>query len=246
MPKTIKIGSLFFLLAQVLGFWSCKRENNNNNQEEKTYMGNYPLGDERNYLYFKPGSMWVYECDSTRELDTQYMSSCYTEWYHLEYIDYEELYFQRRSINEGSIYYSFIPSSYIPYSKNFKWFYAMSICQFNSINGARGTDVVYFNPYDTTTIAYGGGTAGGKYLGCKTNFKVLDKVYDTVRVFKVEYSGGFPLPKYPLTTQSGEVTYYWAKNVGLVRQHVRTLAFINSKRVIYSFNWNLKEYNVKQ
>ncbi len=241
MKKTIKIGSLIFLLAQVLGFWSCKRENNNNNQEEKTYMGNYPLGDERNYLYFKPGSMWVYECDSTRELDTQYMSSCYTEWYHLEYIDYEVLYFQRRSINEGSIYYSFIPNSYIHYKKNFKWFYEMTITQFNPINGAEGNDIVYFNKMDTNFTV-----SRTKYLGCKTNFKVLDKVYDTVRVFKVEYGGGFPLPKYPMTTQNGEVTYYWAKNVGLVRQHIETFAFINSKKVIYSFNWNLKEYNVKQ
>jgi hypothetical protein len=49
-----------------------------------------------------------------------------------------------------------------------------------------------------------------------------------------------------MTTQSGEVTYYWAKNVGLVRQHIETSAFINSKKVIYRFNWNLKEYNIKQ
>ncbi len=243
--KIVRILSVFFLLAQVLGFWSCKRENNNNNQEEKTYMGNYPLGDERNYLYFKPGSMWVYECDSTRELDTQYMSSCYTEWYHLEYIDYEVLYFQRRSINEGSVYYSFIPTSYIHYRKNFKWFYSMSVTQLNSNNGAGGTNVVYFNPYDTNITAYGG-TGGTKYLGCKTNFKVLDKVYDTVRVFKVEYGGRFPLPKYPVTYNQGEVTYYWAKNVGLVRQHIETIAIIKGEEVIYRFNWNLKQYNVKQ
>ena len=241
MQKTIKIGSLIFLLAQVLGFWSCKREHNNNNQEEKTYMGNYPLGDERNYLYFKPGSMWVYECDSTRELDTQYMSSCYTEWYHLEYIDYEVLYFQRRSINEGSEYNSFIPTTYVGYSKNFKPFYSMRVSQYNPKNGASGNDVVYFNSIDTNLIVY-----HTKYLGCKTNFKVLDKVYDTVRVFKVEYLGGFPLPKYPVTYNQGGVTYYWAKNVGLVRQHIETIAIIKGEEVIYRFNWNLKEYNVKQ
>ncbi len=245
MKCSIKIWGLIFLLTQLLGVWGCKRESPNNNNDEETYMGNYPLGDERNYLYFKPGSMWVYECDSTRELDTQYMKTCYTQWYHLDYIDYEELYFQRRSINEGSIYYSFIPTSYVHWRKNFKWSYSMSIRQFNSNNGAEGTDVVYFNPYDTTTIAYGG-TAGTRYLGCKTNFKVLDKTYDTVRVFKVEYLGGFPLPKYPVTYNQGEVTYYWAKNVGLVRQHIETIAIIKGEEVIYRFNWNLKEYNVKQ
>jgi hypothetical protein len=79
-----------------LGMSSCKRESPNN-KEEETYLGNYPLGDERNYLYFKPGSMWVYECDSTRELDTQYMKSCYTQWYHLDYIDYELLFSQNPS-----------------------------------------------------------------------------------------------------------------------------------------------------
>jgi len=241
MKKTIKIGSLIFLLAQVLGFWSCKRENNNNNQEEKTYMGNYPLGDERNYLYFKPGSMWVYECDSTRELDTQYMSSCYTEWFHLEYIDYEILFFKKKSKNEGSNYSTFIPTTHIPYTKNLKWLYSLSINLNNPLNGASGNDVVYFNSNDTNKIIY-----RTKYLGCKINFKVLDKVYDTVRVFKVEYGGGFPLPKYPVTYNQGEVTYYWAKNVGLVRQHIETIAIIKGEEVIYSFNWNLKEYNVKQ
>ncbi len=224
-----------------LGMSSCKRESPNNNKEEETYMGNYPLGDERNYLYFKPGSMWVYECDSTRELDTQYMKTCYTQWYHLDYIDYEKLFFLRNSINEGSNYYSFIPTTYIPYSNNFKWMYQLSIRQFNPNNGAEGNDVVFFNSYDTNITIY-----HTKYLGCKTNFKVLDKIYDTVRVFKVEYSGGFPLPKYPVTFEQGEVTYYWAKNVGLVRLHIVTMAVINSEEVIYRFNWNLKEYNVKQ
>ena len=39
--------------------------------EPQEYLGTYPLGDIKDYLYFKPGSMWVYECDSTGELDTQ-------------------------------------------------------------------------------------------------------------------------------------------------------------------------------
>jgi hypothetical protein len=244
MKCSIKIWGLIFLLVQLLGVWGCKRESPNN-KEEETYLGNYPLGDERNYLYFKPGSMWVYECDSTRELDTQYMKTCYTQWYHFDYLDYEELFFLRSSINEGSNYTSFIPTSYVHWRKNFKWSYSMSIRQFNSNNGAEGTDVVYFNPYDTTTIAYGG-TAGTRYLGCKTNFKVLDKIYDTVRVFEVEFGGGFPLPKYPVTTEQGRVTYYWAKNVGMLRMHVLTAGVINGNLVDYRFNWNLKEYNVKQ
>jgi hypothetical protein len=245
MKCSIKILGFIFLLTQLLGVWGCKRESPNNNKEEETYMGNYPLGDERNYLYFKPGSMWVYECDSTRELDTQYMKTCYTQWYHLDYIDYELLFSQIISINEGSQLSTYRPSTHVFYKENYKRIFTHTVSKANYKKNYYGVDIQFFTPYDTGLICYGG-TSYNRYLMTLTNFKVLDKTYDTVRVFKVEFGGVFPLPKYPVTTQSGEVTYYWAKNVGLVRQHIETSAFINSKKVIYRFNWNLKEYNVKQ
>jgi hypothetical protein len=238
---------VYFIFWGML-FWgmsSCKRESPNNNNDEETYMGNYPLGDERNYLYFKPGSMWVYECDSTRELDTQYMSSCYTQWYHLEYIDYELLFTHINSINEGSELSSYRPSTHIFYQKSYKRIFTHTIRKVNHKNNSYGTDIQFFTPYDTSFICYGG-TSYNRYIQTLSNFKVLDKVYDTVRVFKVEYGGGFPLPKYPVTYNQGGVTYYWAKNVGLVRQHIETIAIINGEEVIYRFNWNLKQYNVKQ
>jgi hypothetical protein len=41
----------------------------------------------------------------------------------------------------------------------------------------------------------------------------------------------------------GRLTYYWAKNVGLVRLFVET-AYDGTKKA-FNFNWNLKTYDLK-
>ncbi len=82
--------------------------------EPKKYLGKFYIGEMRNYTFFKPGSMWVYECDSTGELDTQVMLKCYTWWISTDYIDYEVMSFQRKSRNEGSVYSDFAATYNIP------------------------------------------------------------------------------------------------------------------------------------
>jgi len=61
------------LIAMILLFsffvTSCEPEE----PEPQKYLGKFYIGEMRNYTFFKPGSMWVYECDSTGELDTQVM-----------------------------------------------------------------------------------------------------------------------------------------------------------------------------
>ena len=97
--KNFIVALTFFAL---LGLGACKPE-----PEKQKYLGNYPLGEVKDYLYFKPGSYWVYECDSTLELDSQVMISIDTPWFHKSYIDYQLLFFNKKSItfiitDEGS------------------------------------------------------------------------------------------------------------------------------------------------
>ena len=40
--------------------------------------GSYPLGGAKDYLYFKPGSYWVYKSNISGELDTILTMSCDT------------------------------------------------------------------------------------------------------------------------------------------------------------------------
>jgi hypothetical protein len=233
-PHSILLTAISLPLLLLLG--ACKPDK----PDQQKYLGTYPLGDIKDYLYFKPGSMWVYECDSTGELDTQVMVSCDTPWFHKSYIDYQLLMFQKMSLNEGSVYQTFWPSTDVMYNKNFDYFLSIIINRSNSKNGGSGTDAIFFKPFDSSR--YAAASSPTYYKGLLTNYTVLGKTYDTVRVFQVQTGGTFPYCKIK-SWNVGRLTYYWAKNVGLVRLFVET-AYDGSKKA-FNFNWNLKTYDLK-
>ena len=109
---------LGLMLLGIAGASSCKPE-----PPVQKYLGTYPLGDIKDYLFFKPGSMWVYECDSTGELDTQVMVSLDTPWTIKPFIKYQLLTYSKKSLNEGSIYNSPFPGGDMYYNENYKYFY---------------------------------------------------------------------------------------------------------------------------
>jgi len=232
--------SLVLTLAAFLGIFSlenCKKDC----PEQQKYLGTYPLGDIKDYLYFKPGSLWVYECDSTLELDSQVMVSIDTPWLKKSYIQFQHILFQKKSLNEGSTYSTFSPAGDIPYSSNYEYGYSIVVKANNPSKNSYSTDCRFFKPYDPSKLG-GGGSAPTSYKGLLTDYKVLGKTYDSVRVFQVQHSGGFPEPNIP-TTKMGQVTYYYAKGVGIVRIHVWTSKDGGGKT--FKFNWNLKSYNLK-
>ncbi|MBL7812123.1 MAG: hypothetical protein JNL57_07850 [Bacteroidetes bacterium] len=184
--------------------------------------------------------MWVYECDSTGELDTQVMVSCDTPWIFKSYIKYQLLTCKLKSINEGSIYDSPFPGGDIFYNENYNYFWQLERSRSNSKYTAYSKDGVFFKPFDTNQN--GGWGSPTYYKGLLTNYTVLGKTYDTVRVFQVQYGAGFAEPKIK-TTQTGQTTYYWAKGVGLIRLHVWTGK--DGNNATFKFNWLLKEYKLK-
>jgi hypothetical protein len=85
----------------------------------------------------------------------------------------------------------------------------------------------------------GFGSSPTNYKGYIDSLQVLGKWYKDVRVFQVQYAGGFIEPKIK-TWRSGQVTYYWSKYVGLIRVHVWTTK--EGLNTTLKFNWNLKKY----
>ncbi len=80
---TIVVISISFILI----FNSCCRSNECKCNDRWGYkvsdctprsFGPYPLGGARDYLYFKPGSYWIYKNSYTGELDSLYMAYCDT------------------------------------------------------------------------------------------------------------------------------------------------------------------------
>ena len=205
--------------------------------EPQQYMGTYPLGDIKDYLYFKPGSMWVYECDVTGDLDTQIMVSCDTPWVIKSYIKYQVINRRMESINEGSFYNDSRVNTPVSYMKNFKYGLFLTRWRDDKKSGkSTGVDCIFFKPYDTNSIG-GYGSSESHYKGTLYNYKVLKVTYDSVRVFKVDLGGTFPRISIK-TDDMGILEYYFAKNIGIVQ--VKVIVGSADYTKLINFNWNLK------
>jgi hypothetical protein len=213
---------------------SCKPE-----PTKQKYLGTYPLGDIKDYLYFKPGSMWVYECDSTGELDTQVMVNSSTYWEEHSYIRIERISFEIKSLNEGSTY-KFYEPGFVAYNPNYEYFWGI-IRSRTHPKAVNSVDEVFFKPFDTTIT--GGFSSPTKYKGLIPKMTVLGNVYDSVRVFQVKTGGAFPYCKIK-TWNAARLTFYWANNVGLIKLYVETLR--DGFNTPINFNWQLKESKVNK
>lgn len=236
-----------FLTAMILLFsffvTSCEQPEE---PEPQKYLGKFYIGEMRNYTFFKPGSMWVYECDSTGELDTQVMLKCYTWWISTDYIDYEVMSFQRKSRNEGSLYADFAATYNISYSANFKkegdW---LNVEKSPNKLKLSGTDQVFFTPYDNTKEYSANGVSHTKYVKLITNYKMKDFTFDTVRVFMARASSAQPITNHPFYKNLYPYTnieYYFAKNVGIVQ--LKITAWNSNTNADKNHNWNLKYYKI--
>ncbi len=215
--------------------------------EPKKYLGKFYIGEIKNYTFFKPGSMWVYECDSTGELDTQVMLKCYTWWISTDYIDYEVMSFQRKSLNEGSLYSDFAATYDIPYSSNFKKEGDhLSIEKTHDDIKRCGRNSVFFTPFDTNAEASGGSAGETKYVKLISSYKLNNFTFDTVRVFRARATTSHPITNHPFYKNLKPYTvidYYFAKNVGIVQ--LKIIGYNNQgKNIPKNHNWNLKYYKI--
>ncbi|MEY4861581.1 MAG: hypothetical protein RL059_1285 [Bacteroidota bacterium] len=234
------------LIAMILLFsffvTSCEQPEE---PEPQKYLGKFYIGEMKNYTFFKPGSMWVYECDSTGELDTQVMLKCYTWWISTDYIDYEVMSFQRKSLNEGSLYSEFIMSSSIPYNANNKKRNDHLEVEKSHPDRERATESVFFTPYDTTKESSAGYSIT-KYVKLITNYKINNFTFDTVRVFRARPSTSHPITNHPFYKNLKPYTvidYYFAKNVGIVQLQI--IGYNNQgENIPKNHNWNLNYYKI--
>jgi hypothetical protein len=237
--STLTKTCLYLLCTALLLLNACKPEK----PEEKVYLGYFPATVPLQYLYFKPGSYWVYECDSTGELDSQIMVKCDTPWQHQSYIDYQYVIYNKKSITFKTSFNTIYFGTAIPYNKSQvgKYYFANSL----EISGpnSSATDCVFFYPFDTNSIG-GFGSSPTYYKGHYDSMQVLGRWYKDVRVFQVQYAGGFIEPKNVKTWGDGQITYYWAKNVGIIRQHVWTKK--DGLNTTFKFNWNLKRFLINK
>lgn len=232
------------LLSLILIIQSCCEDKNpyvsDCQKEPFKYLGNFPLTEEKDYLYFEPGSMWIYECDSTLELDTQIMTTCRIEKFAKPYISYELLSFERTSTSHDVTYKTFFATTNIPYDEDFP-----NERQYNlRINSSQSTgrDAIFFYPFNENNIS--NGSSPTFYRGFLDSIEILGKWYNHIRIFEVKLGSAWPRLKEIETWEGARYTVYWSKNIGIVKMNVVTAKKGQQKDFI--FNWNLKEYNISQ
>jgi hypothetical protein len=237
MKVPFKHASLIIAGTLLCVFHGCKPE-----PEPQKYLGNYPLGEVKDYLYFKPGSYWVYECDSTGELDSQVIRSIDTPWFHLGYIDYQLLMYNRESIPFRTKFNTYYPTVISPYCEKCQRGFRNVLNIVSPFGSA--TDCVFYYPFDST-VAGGGGSSPTYYKGYLDSLQVLGKWYKDVRVFQYGTSG-FIRPNYKTEIlRDARMTMFWAKNVGVVKYYIQGGLWDNNLTPFW-FNWNLKRYSIKK
>ena len=238
-PHSIFLTAICLPLLLLMG--ACKPE-----PKQQKYLGNYPLGEVMDYLYFRPGSYWIYECDSTQELDSQVLVSIDTPWFHKSYIDYQLLVYKKFSFSFNTNYETYYPTFDAKYCESCERGFG-SVLNISGANNT-GTDCVFYRMswgFDSTRIG-GGGSSPTYYSRYYDSLQVLGVWYKDIRVFKVQATSGWTKPKLnnlDKLSKYASMIYYWSKKVGLIRIEVQVGDLISQKEYIH--NWNLKTYDIK-
>lgn len=211
----------------------------------KSY-GPYPLGGAKDYLYFKPGSYWIYKNSYTGELDSLYMAYCDTfvkttkgmDYKWLE-VSYTSIAFNLRSDIQGTSYQS-QTQRVLPDVTGFdpNNFYSVQFCDLTTTQGSDGTSGYIFQyPFPSHN--------NPNEFEHYDQIKWSDSTYYDVGVFYNDvYS--FDMIRMPKKVPGGCGPYnfgkiYWGKGVGIVAMEDSIHLYSNNEKKLN--RWELIRYH---
>lgn len=201
--------SVLLLLAF---FYSCRKYNT----PPQVDLGHFSLDTIKPYLYFKPGSWWVYKNDSTGEIDSQVMinskySTIFAASSRRKYT-YNDISSTVKSLT-NSYFYDISSLGLSPEVYNWKFFMHWSRSRHKS-GDFDGINSIFMVPFDPN-IDFGSASERCFYRGKLPTLTLNGFTFYEVLKFEVQGDPSWPDSKIP-TSDKGTSTYYWAKNVGLV------------------------------
>lgn len=237
---------LVLMLAGFCFASSCKPD-----KPEDPVTITYELGEVKDYMYFKPGSWWVYEHDLTHERDSQYVTQCVLgpttkkgteDWSKHITLVQETLFMRIRSnfkdgwgsTNYFDIYTNGQNVNAYPYPRRAYQYTRNKI----SSNNSNSSTIVFYHPFDLCKnkqqCLY--------YLDTTlTSFQLNSFTFDTVRVFSVTYGDAvMQTPYVPVHKTSAKC--YYAKGYGLVKVSQNTFKVSDGSPYIHS--WNIIKMNI--
>lgn len=236
---TFLISSTMFLL-----FGCCKDNNpymDGCQSEPFEELGPFNLDTMKPYVFFKQGSYWIYKCDLTGELDSQYCvasDSVISKAIGVTRVyDFENLHSNNRSLKYKTNILMKGRTSH-PDIINFDF----GIGWLRNIDGRVAT---VLNTWQNKDKELDNGSSITTFRGKLPTFEVEGKEYHDVLVYEVKGDPTFPKPEDQdnlAIGSSGNSIYYWAKGVGLIKiKHITANYGVNPAKDI-TLSWNLIEY----
>jgi hypothetical protein len=177
----------------------------------------YNLDSVKPYLYFKPGTWWIYKNTKTNELDTiELLNSALTAQtaHGTNYstinriIHYESLSWTTWS-RTNKIQYDFVDPGINPNLQPFKQYYRIYNYK-NSNNATYGLIINFFYPFDLNVIN-GNGAHHVKIVSKDTTCIINSFIYHNTVVFDIDSDDiWYSKSNFPNTR------YYWSKGYGLI------------------------------
>jgi hypothetical protein len=251
MRKLIRNLLVTFILLALCTASNCKKPN----PKTPIYLI-YRLEDAKEYLYFKPGSYWIYENDSTKEIDSVFVTSCdtFTVTKHGTTEDTRHITLHQELIDmhlkSNRVDYWGRTHEYNLYTRSsspddlpnpVRAYIFTKQDYYTTGPGGNGIDDVFLHPYDKTWIT--GINSTINYENLSLNFNVGVNYFDSVRVFLVQEDGIFPQSKIGVF-QGGKCWYYYAKNIGLVKLTNKGAKLVNN--ILITQSWNLIRYKIQK
>ena len=230
--------------SAMFGLGSCKPE-----KPKDPITITYKLGEVKDYMYFKPGTWWVYEHDKTHERDSQYVTSCdYSvstqtgreDWSKHITLQQETLSMRIRSnfkdgwgaYNYFDIYTNGENVDAFPYPESV---YVFNRTKVPSNSMGSSSSKVFRYPYQK-------GVNFEAHLDTVfMNYTINSFTFDTVRVFAVSYGAAVMQTPF-VPTQDASAKCYYAKGYGLVKITQNTYKVLDGSP--YNHSWSVVKMNI--
>lgn len=229
---------LFAGLTAVLLSGCCKDQNPNKRgcQSEKpiTETGPFPLGVSKDYLYFKPGSWWVYKNNLSNELDSIVTLICDTSSISFKE-DYPSTIYKTTFTTINIYQQSFTFNYNILYrcdkiSPSDYHFFLHKNTLF-STKSENSDPYVY--PFLPETY----------FIELLPTITIQGKTYSDVAVFQIWIDDSVKLPTLSFGfIASSPTKYFWAKGVGLIK--IEQTLFRSDTQSSFIHKWELVSFNL--
>ncbi|MDP2176054.1 MAG: hypothetical protein Q8K70_09115 [Bacteroidota bacterium] len=235
---------IFFSLI-IIFLSACCKDNNpyieGCQTEPFEELGPFNLDTMKPYVFFETGSYWIYKCDLTGELDSQYCVSSdaiVRKAIGVKRVyDFENIYSNNRSLKyKTNILMQGQTSD--PDIINFDFGIVWQ-------RNIKGTIAPVLSTWQDKEKGFGNGVSDTYFRGKLPTFVVEGKEYHDVLVYEVLRDPTFPKPDDQTGLSigsSGNSIYYWAKNVGLIKIQHNTGNYGVNPPVAITLLWNLIDY----